>query len=593
MTPDEFQQAQRLFLDAIELPVDQREDFLRHNASSETVRGEASSLLSYHGKETLLPESATLQRVPGLDETIEFESGKMPPLATPPDLAAKPRPPKPRPPAGQRPKESTSPVGLLDIDPSDSISERFAKSTNLLLRNRLVVATYVLSGMLIAVTILAAIFGEVVLIRLEIRGITLLSLGVCCWYMSKHLNISERWLRVLEVLVIAIPLVDLGLIQWFESSKLLADGDAVHIEELRAIIYIAVAVYIAIYGMFIPSNWRRTAIITGLIATLPGIISVTHQSIYQYPQEIPWMHFANPALAGTMAVVATIGAGIVHRVRREAESARYYGQYQLIKEIGRGGMGIVYLGKHQMLKRPAAIKLIHADTAGSPQAIAQFEKEVQATATLSHWNTVQIYDYGTTDEGDFYCVMEYLQGDTLQQRLNQCQTLDVKTTMDIVVQLCNGLEEAHHKGLVHRDIKPANIFLAEVGGFPDVVKLLDFGLVVTKEETEGEEGALVGGTPSYMSPEQIRGESLDGRSDIYAIGCVLYECLTGSPPFQSYSVTQLLSDHLFRMPRFDVLSKLDPSVPAIVERCMAKDRDSRFSGVAELQSECRRVLGDA
>ncbi|MCA9140237.1 MAG: serine/threonine protein kinase [Planctomycetales bacterium] len=571
MTPEEFQQAQQLFLAAIELPQDQRGDFLKRNAASETVRDEASSLLSYHDTETMLPSPLNKDVSSGLDETVEFESGRPSPVGVPS-------------------QEPASLVGLLDIDASNSISERFAKSTNLLLRSRLIVATFVLSGMLIAVTVVAAIFGELVLIRLAVRGVTLLSLAVCCWFLFNFFNIRQQWLRLIEVVIIAIPLLDLSLIQWFESSKMLADGEGAKIEELRAIIFSAVSVYIAVYGMFIPSNWRRTAVVTGLIALLPSIISVTHQSLYQYPQEVQWMHFANPTLTATMAVVATIGAGIVHRVRREAESAKYYGQYRLIKEIGRGGMGIVYLGKHQMLKRPAAIKLIHANSAGSPQAIAQFEKEVQATATLSHWNTVQIYDYGTTDEGDFYCVMEYLRGETLQQRLKGRNAPDSQASLRIIVQLCDGLEEAHHKGLVHRDIKPANIFLAEVGGFPDVVKLLDFGLVVTKEETQGEDRALVGGTPSYMSPEQIRGEPLDGRSDIYAIGCVLFECLTGSPPFQSYLVSQLLSDHLFHMPRFDRLPDDEPGARTIVQRCLAKDRDGRFENVSELRSACRRII---
>jgi serine/threonine-protein kinase len=184
--------------------------------------------------------------------------------------------------------------------------------------------------------------------------------------------------------------------------------------------------------------------------------------------------------------------------------------------------------------------------------------------------------------------MEYLQGKTLQQRLRQYQTIGLKPTMDIAIQLCDGLEEAHHKGLVHRDIKPANIFMAEVGGFSDVVKLLDFGLVITKEETEGEDGHVVGGTPAYMSPEQIRGEPLDGRSDIYAIGCVLFECLTGSTPFQCYSATQLLSDHLFRAPDLNTLSGIDAGLPSLVEKCLAKDRKNRFSNVDELRDACRK-----
>mgnify|MGYP001817309029 CR=1 FL=1 len=251
-------------------------------------------------------------------------------------------------------------------------------------------------------------------------------------------------------------------------------------------------------------------------------------------------------------------------------------------------MGVVYLGKHHMLKRPAAIKLIRTESAGSPDAISRFEKEVQATATLSHWNTVQIYDYGTTEGGDFYCVMEYLDGLTLQQRMCDEGTLSLQAMLRIIVQLCDGLQEAHEKGLIHRDIKPANIFLAKVGGVPDVVKLLDFGLVVSASEADKAE--LVGGTPAYMSPEQIRGDPLDGRSDIYAIGCVMVECLSGKPPFQSFPISKLLSDHLFKVPKLDAIKRHGPEIVEIVNRCLAKKREERFADVASLRAACEKQL---
>lgn len=569
MSPDEFEAVQELFLDAIKLPEDGRQDYVRTHAGGETIAEEVLSLLQYHDNQTLLPETAiSVSSLPeSIDETLEFEIGQVPDAS----------PAKP----------SRSVIGLLDIESSIGANERFAQSTNLLLRNRLIAATFVLAGMSIVVTLVALIFGDIVLVRLAVRAVTVALLGVFSWILIKWYQLPRHWLRTIEVLIVAVPLIELSLIQWFESTKLLIDGETDQIEELRAIVFTVVSIYIAIYGIFIPSNWRRTAIVTGSIAILPTVVSVAHQSTYSYPPEIQWMHFANPTLVAVMAVVATVGSGIVHRVRREAESAKYYGQYQLIEEIGRGGMGIVYLGKHHILKRPAAIKLIHGEAAGSPHAIAQFEKEVQATATLSHWNTVQIYDYGITDAGDFYCVMEYLRGVTLQQRLYRRQTLDVKSMMEIVIQICDGLEEAHLKGMVHRDIKPANIFLAEVGGRVDVVKILDFGLVITNEESAGEQGHMVGGTPAYMSPEQIRGEPLDGRSDLYAIGCVMVEALTGTPPFQSFPITQLLADHLFRIPKLDALAEIDAGLPPVIERCLAKDRDNRFAGVAELRDACR------
>lgn len=596
MNPDQFEQAQQLFLHAIGLPDRQRSEYIKQHAEDEAVRDEALSLLGHHVQATLLPE-ATLadfkmdgDSVPrALDGTVEFQPEQTAQMRSVPAVTkamAK----------GQEPIRKAGAahamtIGKMGVGVAADVSERFAQSTNQLLRNRLIVSTFVLSGMLVIVSVIAALSNEIVPIRLAVRGVTLSLLGACCWVLIKSFNLSRRWLRTLEILIVAIPLVELTLIQWFESNELLAEGNAIQIEELRAIVFTAASIYIAVYGMFIPSNWRRTALVTSAIAVLPLVVSVTHQTVYQYPPDVEWMHFVNPTLAVIMAFVATVGAGVVHRVRREAEEARYYGQYQLIKEIGRGGMGIVYLGKHQLLKRPAAIKLIRGDAAGSPQAIQQFEKEVQATATLSHWNTVQIYDYGTTDAGDFYCVMEYLKGETLQQRLNHVHQLSLSKTMDLTIQLCNGLEEAHQNGMVHRDIKPANVYLAEVGGFSDVVKLLDFGLVITKEESAGDESHVVGGTPAYMSPEQIRGEPLDGRSDIYAIGCLLYECLTGEQLFAGYPISKIVSDHLFRKPNLNAVSKIDPDLAAMLERCLAKDRKDRFASVVELRAACAEFQG--
>ena len=575
MTPDIFQQAQQLFLEVIKMPEGERVDYVQIHAESAEIGAEVLSLLRFHDNETLLPETATsLASIPGaIQDTVEFVSGQGP--------------------ATIQPREASSTTGLLEIDPVVDVTERFVQSTNQLLRKRLIAATLVLSGLMVVVTIAAALFDNIVPIRLGSRCVTVSLLVGCGWYLKHHFSLHRHLLRGIELLIVTIPLIELSLIQWFESTELLSEGKAIQIEELRAIVFAVASIYIAIYGMFIPSNWRRTAVVTGFIALVPTVISVVHQLTHDYPPEVQWMHFANPTLIAAMAIIATVGSGIVHQVRREVESARYYGQYQLLEEIGRGGMGIAYLGKHQMLKRPAAIKLIRTEAAGSPQAIAQFEKEVQATATLSHWNTVQIYDYGTTEDGDFYCVMEYLVGVTLQQRIvqqiRQRELITVEKTLEIIDQLCDGLVEAHEKGLIHRDIKPANVFLAEIGGFPDVVKLLDFGLVVNETETKDKDRTPTGGTPAYMSPEQIRGDALDGRSDIYAIGCVMFECLTGSPPFQSFPITQLLSDHLFRTPRLDAVAKIDARLPPILEKCLAKDRNNRFPDVASLRDACRQL----
>ena len=213
-------------------------------------------------------------------------------------------------------------------------------------------------------------------------------------------------------------------------------------------------------------------------------------------------------------------------------------------------MGHVYLAEHRLLKRPCAIKLIHPDRAGDAHTLARFEREVRMTAQLSHWNTIEIFDYGRTDDGTFFYVMEYLPGFSLQDLLDRYGPLPAERVVHLLRQLCQALREAHQVGLIHRDIKPANVFAAKRGGLYDVVKLLDFGLVKPVGENPSvslsQEGGI-SGTPLYMSPEQARGQSdLDGRSDIYSLGAVAYTLLTGRPPFEGTNPIDVVISHARR-----------------------------------------------
>ncbi len=235
-----------------------------------------------------------------------------------------------------------------------------------------------------------------------------------------------------------------------------------------------------------------------------------------------------------------------------------------------------------MLKRPAAIKLIRSECAADENAIARFEREVQLSATLSHWNTVQIYDYGRTERGDFYYVMEYLVGKTLAQRLAKEGAMEPRAAVNVIRQICNGLEEAHAKSLVHRDLKPANIFLSDCGSQCDLVKILDFGLATSHARPDHDRSVI--GSPPYMSPEQIRGEVVDGRSDIYSIGCVLYECLKGRPLFHGTSVSDVFNQHLTMPPRLELGGGLDVKFAAIIEQCLCKVPSDRYQTVASLRA---------
>src|SRR6185369_11608020 len=213
------------------------------------------------------------------------------------------------------------------------------------------------------------------------------------------------------------------------------------------------------------------------------------------------------------------------------------GQYKLEQRLGSGGMGVVYRGQHAMLRRPTAIKMLDVDKVNEG-SIQRFEREVQITSQLNNPHTVAIYDFGHTPEGVFYYAMEYLDGIDLQTLVERYGPQPVPRVIHMLLQVCSSLYEAHSLGLVHRDIKPANVMLNRRGGEPDVVKVLDFGLVKALDEAkQSRQTGGLSGTPLYMSPEAIQTPDLvDARSDLYAVGAIGYFLITGQPVFNATSL---------------------------------------------------------
>jgi serine/threonine-protein kinase len=345
------------------------------------------------------------------------------------------------------------------------------------------------------------------------------------------------------------------------------------------------------YAMFIPNNWRRAALVIGVVAAAP--VALLAAMILAYPEVAAMttgMTIVQFVLTMAVAAVAAVfGTHLINSLRREAFEAKQLGQYRLKSLLGAGGMGEVYLAEHRMLKRPCALKLIRPERAGDPQVLARFEREVQMTARLSHWNTIEIYDYGRTDDGTFYYVMEYLPGLNLEEMLQRFGPLPPERVVHLLRQTCQGLREAHGIGLIHRDIKPGNIFAAQRGAIHDVAKLLDFGLVKPLTDVNSArltaDGAI-SGTPLYMSPEQARGvDTIDSRSDIYSLGAVGYALLTGRPPFEGTSPLDVLVAHA----RDEVTPPvaIRPEVPAdlndVILRCLAKSPDDRFQDAESLE----------
>jgi serine/threonine-protein kinase len=298
---------------------------------------------------------------------------------------------------------------------------------------------------------------------------------------------------------------------------------------------------------------------------------------------------------GMTVAIAVYGSHRIESLRQEVFTARRLGHYRLKERLGAGGMGEVYLAEHTLLRRPCAVKLIRSERAHDAASLARFEREVQTTSTLTHPNTVQIYDYGNAEDGTFYYVMEFLHGPTLQQLVDREGPLPPDRAARILRQVCGALREAHGVGLIHCDVKPGNIIVGERGGETDIAKLLDFGLVRvlggSNEDEPGTQERVIRGTPAFMSPEQAGADELDPRSDIYSLGAVAFFALTGQAPFVRASSAQLRRAHISEPAVFPETGRrgVPLALQAVVLRCLDKDPARRFQSAASLG----RALADA
>lgn len=272
---------------------------------------------------------------------------------------------------------------------------------------------------------------------------------------------------------------------------------------------------------------------------------------------------------------------------------QFAGKYKITKKLGEGGMGSVYQAVQNPIDRMVAIKVLLGKLAQDEVAVKRFEQEARAVSKMQHPNTVTIFDYGTTDDDRLYIVMEFLRGKTLSDALRaSAGGIEERRTIHIIRQVCASLGDAHAAGIIHRDLKPDNIFLTEMGGSKEWVKVLDFG-VAKMADAEGAstltQTGMIFGTPKYMSPEQAEGKPIDYRADIYAIGVVMYELLTGRPPFLADTPVALLLKHIAEQPRpFRVLRPdiaVSPEIEAIVMKALAKAPDDRYSSVEQLSAD--------
>ncbi len=414
--------------------------------------------------------------------------------------------------------------------------------------------------------------------------VTTCVIGLIAWKLCRQCPISLGWLRTLEVVVFGLPCVLFLCLQY-----------VIVLESCRRGFYFAPAgmwlLLIFLYALFIPNTLRRATVVIGVIAAVPIVLLVV--MLVRYPElanvEAVEEYSSFVLMIVLSAVAGVFGVDTIGTLRREAFEARQLGQYRLKERIGVGGMGEVYLAEHQLLKRACVVKLIRPDKAGDPKTLARFQREVRATAKLTHWNTVEIFDYGSTEDGTFYYVMELLPGMSLKELVERDGPLPPGRVIYLLRQACDALAEAHAAGLVHRDIKPGNVFAAQRGGVYDVVKVLDFGLVKPMIEAESvqltADGSITG-SPLYMSPEQALGETDPCPcSDIYSLGAVAYFLLTGRPPFEGDKPIKVMIAHAHQ--EVEPPSRHNPTIPADLEqvilRCLAKSPKDRFPDAPSLE----------
>lgn len=354
------------------------------------------------------------------------------------------------------------------------------------------------------------------------------------------------------------------------------------------------------HAIIVPATARRTAWLSTLSA-LPVPVTaywVGTMNPGQRLSDVKWMGLASAAFVSmwclTGIATSALASRIIYGLQQRVRAVTELGQYTLEDKIGEGGMGTVYRARHALLRRPTAIKLLTSGR-GDEQQIRRFEREVQLTASLTHPNTIAIYDFGRTPDGVFYYAMEFIEGITLEELVEHEGPQPARRVVHLLMQVCSALIEAHELGLVHRDIKPANIMLSLRACVADHVKVLDFGLVkeVKNESTSMTQENTLLGTPLYLAPEAITDPSRVGApADLYSLGAVAYQLLTGQPPFQGQTVVEVCSKHLLAEPLPPSLHEgvqLPRGLEELVLSCLAKTPEARPSSAADLRDRLEQL----
>jgi serine/threonine-protein kinase len=399
---------------------------------------------------------------------------------------------------------------------------------------------------------------------------TTVILGAMSWTLARA-KVGFRWLELSDTAVVLFLslLVDLN-----------AGLNPIRLVSVYSLAF-ATGMVAIVRAVVVPSTAARTLAL-GLSAAVVAYAiyflsafhpawPVTQRSDPDWPMAFQLANFT--LWLGAFIATATVASRVIYRLRREVRAARQLGQYVLGEKVGEGGMGLVYRATHAMLHRETALKLLPPDRV-DPATIRRFECEVVLTARLRHPNTVAVFDYGRTPDGVFYYAMEYLDGMTIGELVEQEGPLPPGRVVWLLAQVCASLDEAHSMKLIHRDIKPANVMVTGNTAAYDLVKVLDFGLVKNLARRDGKisvtNGEQITGTPLYMAPEVIaQPEAADARSDLYAVAAIGYYMLAGRHVFEARSSIEQLAAHLHTRP-LPLRERLGPWFPADLEQVILR-----------------------
>ena len=547
-----YAQVKKIFHAVVDLPSNERNEYLnQHCAGRDDVRSEVETLLLHHDPATIVVDSGSVV-THIVDHRVEQDDA------------------------------------LAHLSPS------FVAELLELLRVRLVgLASLLLAAMVVSllVTLISPAF------RVQWNQIGVIpALLACLICLRGRWSLSLVQMRCLEAVIMTTVCVLLTTGDVYEMMRASDERNIPDLVGASTWSFMRWSVLILVYGLFVPNAGKRAAMILFPVAIVPYAIRYAVRwgdplvdavlTEWAYDRPLPMPFFA--------AAAAVYASHLFFTNRIATYRARHFAQYRLGRLLGKGGMGEVYEARHNLLKRSCAIKLIRPDREFKETVLSQFEREVQATAKLSHPNTIEIFDFGQTIDGIFYYVMELLPGMDLMALVSRHGPLPFSRICYLCEQICGALAEAHERGLIHRDIKPGNLFVCERGGQYDVAKVLDFGLVLNREDVKSD-GHRVRGTPAFMAPEQgLRDGHVDARTDIYALGATVYYMATGRSPFEGRSPQEQLIAHASESvrPPSEIRQDIPEDLEKLILRCLEKDPAARYQDMAELsqafhQCDCR------